>query len=454
MTKLLKRSCALVLAGVLAAGCMTASAKTSVRVENMNYQVRRTIYGNNATCTQSVTIKDLAFDKVGGEDLTVKLDPRLVIVVDNEHAITIKSNTGAALTLTGGLHYTLENNTCDETGTTPTYLHVVNLFNIANAPIAGKKFELTFDVTIPSEDIQGGSYYINVVDSDSKLAGNELSNIKGHPMVGAEDGDQVNLVNGAFVVGQKILSNRSIDETSLGVTASDDHKTLTFHQNSTALEAGAFIPYGAVVDRSGNYLRKVSTSGNAQGDTTVFASDTALTSYTVVEFKNPAAGKPLTTFGASKRVANVVSGEHDTENGIQFGTYVPAYDSNMQYGTLFIKGNFEAFKDYFYSTRETFNNDEDFFRAFVGRLNGNTIKIAYNDIDNNDKPETILINKVDQTKYLWHKDGVLEYALRIYNITGDDQDVKFTAVGYARNKSTGAYTFSTETKYKTFNELG
>ena len=213
------------------------------------------------------------------------------------------------------------------------------------------------------------------------------------------------------------------------------------YENATAaesaikdLETGYFIPEGGVYTKNGETYTYATKNANGSFNLGDLSADIQ-----VLKCKLPSNGK-FTTFSSSKKneIKNSNLPEYEQYNGIQFGTYVIESHNADKYGTLVIKGDYNAFRNYYGKT-------DDELLAKIMQSYDSTITTEGESLKLKGGDNYIIVKKVKQTKLMWNGTSAFQYAVRLYNLSNTD-NTSYTAVAYSVDGSN--YTFSSEIQTK------
>ena len=318
--------------------------------------------------------------------------------------------------------------------------------------VTGAKIKITLpgDVTLESAKITDGTW---VEDQDYQVKGNTVTlvnvfNLGGNTATDlslnlnvtvskADIGSYPITVSGEYA-DTKVDKVYTIDAASKGtLVISKAEKAFTSAEATTEITnldtTQYFIPYGGVYSETNNDFKYATK--NADGG---FNLDTIGEDVKVLTCKLPTGGKTFTTFSSGNKPKNPDSDiVYEKENGIQFGTYVTEQYVEGKYGTLLIKGDYNAFRNYYNKT------DAALLKAIVTRynstaLNGKSLTLKGG-------TNSITVKMVPQTKFMWKGDSAFQYAVRLYGLEETDKS-SYTAVAYSVNN--GSYTFSNEIQTK------
>lgn len=387
-TKLL----AALLSTVTALSCaITAAAAPAITLQGN--EAKPATAEADGTATATLTLKATQFDGVGGADLTLTLAEGITLA-----SATVKDTATTNV-------WTLDSGNYKVTGNT---VKMVDVFNIGDAP-AKETLELTLTFNVTGATV--GDYNVTI---DAKLADTNATLIEG-----------VTKINGTLVIGRaKAKYNASELAANIG--------------------AGEFVPaYGAYTgdENSPTYLtKKEDGSIDVEGISG---------EVNVLKCKLPV-GNNVTTFGASKSTVN----DERADKAIQFGSYVNSIASGNTFGTLLIVGDFDGIVSY-YKSKGTYDTVEKVLGRLMELLvNAETPDGTLRKVTYNNKANHIYVAKMAQTRYMWRNSETnptqLQYALRVYNITDNQQ--LYTAVGYSYADTN--YKFSTEIKTATLKNVG
>lgn len=272
----------------------------------------------------------------------------------------------------------------------------VSLVKDSNVKVEPTKIHI---VDLTSADMQTAGYANITVKA--KVNGADTINVTGKL---AKNGKET--INAKYNVGTAAVKTAKEIKTEAGETV-------------TASDKAHFIPYGFIEDADGKYVIK-EKDGSFKN---------VPTEQKYAEFEVPENG--ITTFAYST---------HDTENAIQFGTYTNNASDNNTRGTLLIEGNWEDFKNYYITEKGFSVND------ILKKVNdAYDTQLALNPgIDGITLPAgsvKVTVRRLEQTKAMWavKSEGLLQYAARLTNAV---QETTYTAVGYLKDNSTKAVTFS------------
>lgn len=393
-----------VLSTVTALSCaLTAAAAGTTPTITLQGNETAPISLENGTASQAILVlKATDFSTVAGADITLTLpESGKVKLTEAEVADSLKN-----WTLTENENYKID--------LTKGIIKFVDVFNVNSNDIDSLELKLTFTVS----DGTIGSHKIGIT---ADLATDE------NKLLG--DGEKT-VTEGYIVIGKKTTPYTVEDIANI---------------NSSVDVETEFIPYGgAYTYADGKYIYYAKDQNTGAIDFTG-----ATGNITVLKCKLPAAGKTVTSFGASEKIAVPEADakyEYEKYNGIQFGAY--ATDKTLDYGTLVIMGDYNAFKEYTGQTDEALL--AQIMQRYDARVEDKTIAEGdgYTFRYGTSNPKsTITVKKVKRTTFMWQSESAIQYAVRLYKLTNGKS---YTTVAYSVTGST--YSFSTEIQTEIFTE--
>lgn len=371
-----------VLASATALSCALTASALDTSITLNNNVMPATLDGDTTTAT--LTLKASDFKDVRGAKITITLPYTMTL----EEAEIVDSGW------TAGTNYKV-----DKTKNTVT---LVDVFNFDN-PVDNLSLNLKLKV-------KGAAMGDNAITISGDLADAKADEVY-NPSATAN-----------LVVGKEIV-------TSTGATAAE-----------TAINAidkeQFFIPEGGVYTDNGNdtysYAKK-----NADGSFD-FTNISSANNVQFIKCKLPT-DKAFTTFSSSKKAGNTDSTiVYEKSNGIQFGTYFTEAYVPGKYGTLVIKGDYNAFRNYYGKT------DAELLAKIMQHYNS-LITAEGAALTLQGGANSITVKKVAQTKLMWKGNSAFQYAVRLYGLEKTDES-SYTAVAYSDDN--GVYTFSNEIQTK------
>lgn len=382
-----------VLSTVTALSCaLTAAALTAPTLTLQgNENAPAKLVDGSAEAT--LTLKASDFKDVAGAKLTLTLPTGITL----GNATVTDTATENKWELKSGENYAVKNNT----------VTLVDVFNIGDATIKTGALELELKFTVKDTSI--GQYKIGVAGD----------------FADAKEDLQKGTSEGVLVIGKEEKSYTAEDIKNI---------------NSKLDVNKEFIPYGGAytyADGKYTYYEKDKTTGEIKFGNA--------TNVTVLKCKLPAEGKTVTSFGASEKIKDPNGTyEYEKYDGIQFGAY--ATDKTLDYGTLVIMGDYNAFKEYTGQTDEALlaqimqRYDAKVEDKTIAEGDGYTFKYG-----KSDPKSTITVKKVKRTTFMWQSESAIQYAVRLYKLT---KGKSYTTVAYSVTGST--YSFSTEIQTEIF----
>ena len=376
-----------VLASATALSCaLTASAldpTPSITLDNT--AMPATLAADNTT-TATLTLKSSDFKNVKGAKITITLPDTMELVA----AKIVEADWIA--------------DTNYKVDTTTKTVTLVDVFNFEN-PVDNLSLNLKLKV-------KGAT----MGDNEITISG-DFADEKADQVYKLAEG-----TTGTLVIGKQLSS-----------PADKDAATVTINEINNGNEY--FIPEGGVYTHNGDdtysYAKKKTDGSFDFGDLSA--------NIQVLKCKLPTGGKKFTTFSSSKKAGNTDSTiVYEKSNGIQFGTYVTEAYAAGKYGTLVIKGDYNAFRNYYGKT------DAELLAKIMQHYNSNIITEGAA-LTLQGGANSITVKKVAQTKLMWRGDSAFQYAVRLYNL-GKNDNTSYTAVAYS--VANGNYTFSNEIQTK------
>lgn len=379
-----------VLAAATAFSCaLTASAlNPTPKITLDNTTMPATLEGNSATAT--LTLKSSDFNDVTGAKLTIQFPDGVTLV---------------SAKITDGNWVADQDYKVDTANRTVT---LVDVFNIGDA---AKNLSLNLEVEV------------------SGVAMGENSDIVVKGEFADSEVDQVykldNCGTGKIIIGKEKTE----------ATGKTDAETAIDSVNKEEY----FIPAGGVYTDNGDdtysYYAK-----QADGSFEIPDSLGTSTKVQVLKCKLPANGE-FTTFSSGKKpkINDTSLPVYEQYNGIQFGTYVTEDYASGKYGTLVIKGDYNAFRNYYGKT------DDELLKAIIARYDSTEAISKGDALTLVGGTNSITVKKVAQTKLMWEGTSAFQYAVRLYKLAEND-NTSYTAVAYSVNGSN--YTFSSEIQTK------
>ena len=373
-----------VLATATAFSCaLTVSAAPTITLDNSTMPATLQKSGETQTATATLTLKASDFSNVKGAKITIELPDGMEL------------KSAKILTADWELNENYAVNTTDRTVT------LVDVFNFdANDAVKNLSLDLKLEVA-----------GIDLAKKEISITGDFAD----------EAADKVKTGNStATLVFSKELNTYANKDA-----AKNEINNLDKRQY--------FIPYGGVYSETNNDFKYATKNANGG-----FNLDTIGEDVKVLTCELPTGDKTFTTFSSGNKPKNPDSDiVYEKENGIQFGTYVTEQYVEGKYGTLLIKGDYNAFRNYYNKT------DAALLKAIVTRynstaLNGKSLTLKGG-------TNSITVKMVPQTKFMWKGDSAFQYAVRLYGLEETDKS-SYTAVAYSVNN--GSYTFSNEIQTK------
>lgn len=327
-----------------------------------------TVVTHEATASgeTSFAISLANFDSLKGYDL----------VIEGDSGVHIKSASAlnAKTALKAGVNYTITDNK----------LHIVELSSKATGDI----ITVTADV-----NVDGASHTIRVTACDLAKSKDALYATT-----------EYTLSADATIAPYKAPKEETVTESKV--------------VEQDTVEAGYFVPYGAVFTGESNapaYVKK-----EADGSFNVAAG-------TVVKaFKLPEGG--FGTFGVSDSAVA-------TKPAKQFGNVDTNYSASKKYGTLVIAGDWAGFRDWYLSNKAYSDAElvSKIYAAFNAANPATEGVREYDFVSFEAGESAIKVYNVDQKNWMWKSANALEYAVRIFGLTSGTE---YAAVAYNVDGST------------------
>ncbi len=200
-----------------------------------------------------------------------------------------------------------------------------------------------------------------------------------------------------------------------------------------------FIPYGAVYTGTEDTADLIVKDAN--GNFNIAGKDV-----TVNKFKVPEGG--FGTFG----VTDTKKGEASAQ---QFGNFVKEYNSNNEYGSIVIVGDWKNYRDYYLNNRGYCESEliEMLYDRYLDKIETYGNKYVPFGITVGDTKYAIRVYDVKQNNFMWHngpeadinRATTLEYAVRVSGLSDADGCAAVAYYGTTVDDVT-TYTYSKEVK--------